>query len=126
MKGGKRAASGRADVQEEWVDALADTLVMLSHICRPHPFFRQDVLLFLAPLQLRLLFSVLVGALTSTACICIDLNDPFRGAFQITPSSEQLVVVRDQLKVCVYRSECVQRHDCSSALLLPRQTGGTV
>ena len=50
----------------------------------------QQTLLFLAPLQLRLLFSVLVGALTSTACICVDLNEPFGGSFQITPSSEQV------------------------------------
>mmetsp|Transcript_29008 Transcript_29008/g.79334 ORF Transcript_29008/g.79334 Transcript_29008/m.79334 type:complete len:145 (-) Transcript_29008:181-615(-) len=55
----------------------------------------QQTLLFLAPVQLRVLFAVLVGALTATACICADLNDPFRGAFQITPSSEQLLLIRD-------------------------------
>lgn len=55
----------------------------------------QQTLLFLAPVQLRLLFSVLVGTLSATACICADLNDPFRGAFQITPSSEQLVLIRE-------------------------------
>ena len=55
----------------------------------------QQTLLFLAPVQLRLLFAVLVGALTATACICVDLNDPFRGAFQITPSSEQLILIRE-------------------------------
>ena len=55
----------------------------------------QQTLLFLAPLQLRLLFSVIIGTLTSTACICVDLNDPFRGAFRITPSSEQLLLIRD-------------------------------
>jgi len=54
----------------------------------------QETLLFLAPVQLRLLFSVLVGALTATACICADLNDPFRGAFQITPSSVQFDMIR--------------------------------
>lgn len=55
----------------------------------------QQTLLFLAPVQLRVLFSVLVGALSATACICADLNDPFRGAFRITPSSEQLFLIRD-------------------------------
>lgn len=55
----------------------------------------QQTLLFLAPVQLRLLFGVLVGALSATACICADLNDPFRGAFQITPSSEQLELIRE-------------------------------
>lgn len=55
----------------------------------------QQTLLFLAPIQLRLLFAVLVGALVSTACICVDLANPFAGAFQITPSSEQLYLIRD-------------------------------
>jgi len=58
----------------------------------------QDLLRFLASLQLRLLFSVLTGALVATACVCIDLNDPFRGAFRITPSSEQLVNIRDEIE----------------------------
>ena len=55
----------------------------------------QQTLLFLAPVQLRLLFAVLIGALSATACICTDLNDPFRGAFQITPSSQQLYLIRE-------------------------------
>ena len=55
----------------------------------------QQTLLFLAPVQLRLLFAVLVGSLVATACICIDLANPFSGAFQITPSSEQLFLIRD-------------------------------
>ncbi len=62
----------------------------------------QQTLLFLAPVQLRLLFSVLIGALTATACICADLNDPFRGAFQITPSSEQLFLIRDVVGRTLY------------------------
>jgi hypothetical protein len=55
----------------------------------------QQVLLFLAPITIRLLFMVLVGSLVATACICVDLADPFGGAFQITPSSEQLYLIRD-------------------------------
>lgn len=65
----------------------------------------QQTLLFLAPVQLRLLFTVLVGSLTATACICTDLNDPFRGAFQITPSSEQLVMIRDVVGQTLYCGE---------------------
>jgi hypothetical protein len=55
----------------------------------------QQTLLFLAPITLRLLFMVLVGSLVATACICLDLADPFGGAFQITPSSEQHYLIRD-------------------------------
>lgn len=55
----------------------------------------QQTLLFLAPTALQTLYAIIVGALVATACICIDLADPFGGAFQITPSSKQLVVIRD-------------------------------
>ena len=37
-------------------------------------------------MQLRILFTVLVGALSSTATLCADLADPFRGQFRVTPS----------------------------------------
>ena len=67
----------------------------------------QETLLFLANTQLRILFSVLVGALSATACICADLNDPFRGAFQITPSSKQLSLIRDMIgqEICEYEED---------------------
>jgi len=55
----------------------------------------QETVLFLAKTQLRFLFSILIGALTATGCICADLNDPFRGAFRITPTTEQLVLIRE-------------------------------
>ena len=90
----------------------------------------QQTLLFLAPVQLRLLFSVLVGSLSATACICIDLNDPFTGAFQITPSSEQIAIIREVIEqslACDERAEQEQRamqkqraRQASSAADLPR------
>jgi len=67
----------------------------------------QQTLLFLAPVQLRLLFAVLVGALSATACICTDLNDPFRGAFQITPSSQQLYLIREVIDRTLFCGETV-------------------
>ena len=67
----------------------------------------QQTLLFLAPVQLRLLFAVLVGALSATACICTDLNDPFRGAFQITPSSQQLYLIREVIDRTLFCGEMV-------------------
>mmetsp|Transcript_11086 Transcript_11086/g.26344 ORF Transcript_11086/g.26344 Transcript_11086/m.26344 type:complete len:427 (+) Transcript_11086:70-1350(+) len=67
----------------------------------------QQTLLFLAPVQLRLLFAVLVGALSATACICTDLNDPFRGAFQITPSSQQLYLIREVIDRTLFYGEFV-------------------
>ena len=50
----------------------------------------EQALQFLDLLQLRAIFTVLIGALTAIASICIDLNDPFRGSFRITQSAAQL------------------------------------
>merc|ERR1711935_404871 len=66
-----------------------------------------DTTHFLAPVQLRLLFAVLIGALSATACICTDLNDPFRGAFQITPSSQQLYLIREVIDRTLFYGEFV-------------------
>ena len=41
---------------------------------------------------------VLVGAIVGTSAVVIDLADPFRGAFRITPSSEQLLVIRQEIE----------------------------
>lgn len=69
----------------------------------------QDVLRFLAPLQLRILFTVLVGALSSTATLCADLADPFRGAFRVTPSSEQIILVRSLIDQSLCGPDAEQR-----------------
>ena len=55
---------------------------------------RVQALQFLDLLQLRVLFTLLVGALAGIASICIDLNDLFRGSFSITPSTAQLRVLQ--------------------------------
>ena len=54
-----------------------------------------QLLQFLDDLQLRYLFTVLVGAFSGIAALCADLADPFRGSFCITPSTQQLECVRD-------------------------------
>ena len=60
---------------------------------------------FLDSLRLRLLFSSLMGVASATVTLCIDLNDPFRGNFCITPSADQLYVIRESLAEQVARSE---------------------
>ena len=54
----------------------------------------QEALRFLNGFQLRVLFTILTGALASTASLCADLNDPFRGSFRITANAEQLAMLR--------------------------------
>lgn len=59
----------------------------------------QDTLAFLDAVQLKILFSILVGVFTSAAVLISDLQDPFRGSYLITPTIAQLYVIRDTMAV---------------------------
>jgi hypothetical protein len=48
---------------------------------------------FLDSLQLRLLFTILIGGCSAIISLCADLRDPFRGYFSIVQSVEQLFTV---------------------------------
>ena len=52
---------------------------------------------------------VLVGALSSTATLCADLADPFRGQFRVTPSSEQIILVRSLIDQSLCGPDAEQR-----------------
>mmetsp|Transcript_42775 Transcript_42775/g.89352 ORF Transcript_42775/g.89352 Transcript_42775/m.89352 type:complete len:475 (-) Transcript_42775:422-1846(-) len=65
----------------------------------------QDLLRFLAPLQLRLLFAVLVGTLVGIACVCADLNAPFRGAFRISRVADQFGSIRAEIEQNLHRDD---------------------
>ena len=72
------------------------------------PLILRCALQFLDMLQLRVIFTILIGSLTGIASICIDLNDPFRGSFRITQSATQLYVLRD-LMLDELAELCVQQ-----------------
>ena len=55
----------------------------------------QEVLRFLDALQLRLLFTILIGVFAALAALVVDLADPFRGAYRITPTVAQLFPLRE-------------------------------
>lgn len=57
----------------------------------------QAAIQFLDSLQLRLLFTIMTGVGSAGAALCVDLNDPFRGNFRVTPSADQLYVIRATL-----------------------------
>ena len=67
-------------------------------MCAPCAAGDNAALQFLNSFRLRLLFTVLIGVASAVASLCIDLNDPFRGNFRITPSVDQLFVIRDALE----------------------------
>ena len=58
----------------------------------------QAALQFLDSVRLRILFTILSGVGAAVAAVCVDLNDPFRGNFQISSSVEQLYIVQKLLE----------------------------
>jgi len=58
----------------------------------------QKILIFLNAVQLRLLWSILIGTLTSLGTVCYDLSQPFRGSYQIASSIDQLYTIREVLR----------------------------
>lgn len=70
---------------------------------------RVQVLQFLDELQLRYLFTLLVGSFAALASLCADLNDPFRGSFCITSSTRQLECIREHISLQCLGVEGLQR-----------------
>jgi hypothetical protein len=52
---------------------------------------------YLNSIQLRSLFALLVGVFSSTATLCLDLDDPFTGSFSINSASAQI----GDLRLCL-------------------------
>jgi len=48
-------------------------------------------------LRLRLIFTILVGTFSGLAALCADLNDPFRGSFNIIRTTDQFFVMQKKI-----------------------------
>ena len=91
----------------------------------------QEVLRFLDALQLRLLFTILIGVFSALAALVVDLADPFRGAYRITPTVAQLFPLRAAFDydVCSKQGDLDDArsrggesdHDAAAARVLDRQ-----
>lgn len=57
----------------------------------------QKALIFLADTELRVLWTILIGAFSALSAICYDLLHPFRGNYQIMMSVPQFYNIRDSL-----------------------------
>lgn len=69
----------------------------------------QDLLMFLNAIQLRILWTMLVGTFSALAIVCYDLGNPFRGSYQISKSVDQLYTIRLALQASM--SEMSRRQD---------------
>jgi hypothetical protein len=58
----------------------------------------QDVQIFLSAVQLKILWSMLIGTFAALASVSYDLSDPFRGSYQISRSVDQFYTIRDTLR----------------------------
>lgn len=58
----------------------------------------QELLIFLNAIQLRILWTMLIGTFSALAVVCYDLSGPFRGQYQISNAVYQLMTIRDTLK----------------------------
>eukprot|EP00419_Tripos_fusus_P037857 CAMPEP_0172786976 /NCGR_PEP_ID=MMETSP1074-20121228/206220_1 /TAXON_ID=2916 /ORGANISM="Ceratium fusus, Strain PA161109" /LENGTH=306 /DNA_ID=CAMNT_0013623995 /DNA_START=587 /DNA_END=1503 /DNA_ORIENTATION=- len=47
--------------------------------------------------RLRLVFAILVGTFSGLAALCADLNDPFRGSFNIIRTTDQFFVLQKKI-----------------------------
>ena len=54
----------------------------------------QEILIFLNAFQLRILWTMLIGLMSTLCVLCYDLSDPFRGIFTIESALKQLYIIR--------------------------------
>jgi len=59
----------------------------------------QELLIFLNAIQLRILWTMLIGSFTALGVVCYDLSGPFRGSYRVSNAVDQLQTIRDMLKV---------------------------
>jgi len=58
----------------------------------------QQLLVFLNAIQLRILWTMLLGTFSALAIVCYDLIQPFRGSYQVSQSVDQLYTIRLAMK----------------------------
>ncbi len=75
----------------------------------------QDILVFLNAIQLRLLWSILVGTFSVMGLVCYDLSNPFRGSYQISKRSsmmDQLRTIRQGVFLSLIRRQEEEGREC--------------
>jgi hypothetical protein len=58
----------------------------------------QEVLIFLNSIQLRILWTMLIGSITALTVVCWDLSFPFTGSYIISNAVDQLMTIRDTVR----------------------------
>ena len=58
----------------------------------------QELLIFLNAIQLRILWTMLIGSISALGVVCWDLSLPFTGSYIISNAVDQLKTIRDMIK----------------------------
>jgi hypothetical protein len=77
----------------------------------------QVLLVFLNAIQLRILWTMLVGTFSALAIVCYDLGHPFRGSYQISKSVDQLYTIRLALRASLLESSSTSYEEEGSSIL---------
>ena len=57
-----------------------------------------DLISFFDAVQLKILWTMLIGTFSALGVVCYDLGDPFRGSYQIGKTVNQLYTIRDVVR----------------------------
>lgn len=61
----------------------------------------QELLIFLSAIQLRILWSMLIGTFSSLAVVNYDMRDPFRGSYNVAVSVDQFYTIREAIRATI-------------------------
>ena len=61
----------------------------------------QELLIFLSAIQLRILWSMLIGTFSALAVVNYDMRDPFRGSYNVAVSVDQFYTIREAMRATI-------------------------
>jgi hypothetical protein len=61
----------------------------------------QELLIFLSAIQLRILWSMLIGTFSALAVVNYDTRDPFRGSYNVAVSVDQFYTIREAIRATI-------------------------
>lgn len=61
----------------------------------------QELLIFLSAIQLRILWSMLIGTFSALAVVNYDMRDPFRGSYNVAVSVDQFYTFRESIRATI-------------------------
>ena len=68
----------------------------------------QELLIFLSAIQLRILWSMLIGTFSALAVVNYDLRDPFRGSYNVDISVDQFYEIREAIRATISLEQSIR------------------